>query len=165
MQAQAASTSRASACRDAGLSGVRRAEAVHTTTVANTEENSTLGADAMHATLPLKKASSPGRGRQDATPCVCVEYEGVAAAPAAHGETDCARVLCAHSAATDPSHAAFVACSISSSKPRRRASIRNDVWLEFSSARWARAPQMPHPRGRHGRPDLGCFGGDGQSSA
>ena len=63
MRAQAASTKRASACRDAGPSDVRRAEAVSTTTVADTEENSTLGADAMHATPPLKKASSPGRGR------------------------------------------------------------------------------------------------------
>ena len=163
MRAQAASTNRASACRDAGLSDVKRAEAVSTTTVGNTEENSTLGADAMRATLPLKKASSPGRGRQDVSPCVCVEYEWAVAAPATAGETDCARVLCALSAATDPSHAAFVACSISSSKPRRRASSRNDFWLEFSSAHWARAPQIRG--GRHGRPDLGCSGGEAQSSA
>ena len=33
------------------------------------EEKSTLGADAMHATKPLKKASFPGRGRWDTTPC------------------------------------------------------------------------------------------------
>ena len=54
MRVQAASTERASACRNAGLADVRRAEAVSTTTVANAGKNSTLGADAMHSALPLK---------------------------------------------------------------------------------------------------------------
>ena len=83
MRVQAASTEKASTCHDAGLSDVRRAEAVSTTAVANAGENSTLGADAMHATLPLKKAASPGRGRWDATPCGRVEGVGAAVVPAA----------------------------------------------------------------------------------
>ena len=44
-------------------------QAVSTTAVANAEEKSTLGANAMHATMPLKKASFTGRGRWDAIPC------------------------------------------------------------------------------------------------
>ena len=63
MRVQAASTERASTCHDASLSDVRRAEAVFTTAVANAGDNSTLGAGAMHATLPLKQAASRGRGR------------------------------------------------------------------------------------------------------
>ena len=73
MRAQAASTERASACSNACSSDVRRAEAVLTTAVANSKENSTLGSDAMHSTLPLKKASIPGRGRWDITLCGRVE--------------------------------------------------------------------------------------------
>ena len=69
MWAQASSTKRVSAGRNAILSAVRSAEAVSTNAVANAGENSTLGADAMHAMLPIKQASSPGRGRWDATPC------------------------------------------------------------------------------------------------
>ena len=40
-----------------------RVQAASTTAVANAEEKFTLGADAMHKTMPLKKASFPGRGR------------------------------------------------------------------------------------------------------
>ena len=95
MRVQAASTERAYACRDAGLSDVRRAQAASTTAVANAEEKSTLGADAMHATLPLKKTSFPGRGRWDATPCRRVEGPRAAVAPAAADATDWARACCA----------------------------------------------------------------------
>ena len=87
MRVQAAYTKRASACRDAGLSDERRAQAVSATAVANAEEKSTLCADAIHVTLPLKKMF-PGRGRWDATPCGRDEGEGVAVAPtAAHFAT------------------------------------------------------------------------------
>ena len=115
MRVQAASTERASTCHDAGLSDVRRAQAVSTTAVANAEEASTLGADAMHATMPLKKASFPGRGRWDATPCGRDEGEGAAVAPAAVDATDWARACCALFATRDASRAAVFACSISSS--------------------------------------------------
>ena len=81
MRAQAAYSERASLYRDAGLSDVWRAEAVSTTAAANVEKNSTIGADAMHAMLPLKKNSSPGRGCWEAT--TCVEQEGAAIAPVA----------------------------------------------------------------------------------
>ena len=88
MRVQAASTERTSAYRDTGLSDARRAQAVSTTAVANAEEKSTLGADAMHATMPLKKASFLGRGRWDATPCGRDEGEGSAVAPIAADATD-----------------------------------------------------------------------------
>ena len=136
MRAQAASTERASTCHDAGLADVKRAQAVSTTTaVANAEENSTLGADAMHATMPLKKASFPGRGRWDATPCGRDEGEGAAVAPVAADATDWARACFALFATRDASRAAVFVCSICSSNRRRRAI----VWLASSSARWARA--------------------------
>ena len=128
MRVQAASTERASTCHDAGLSDVRKAEAVSTTAVANAGENSrTLGADAMHATLPLKKAASPGCGRWDATPCGRVEGEGATTGSA--------------------SRAAVFACSISSSNRRRRASRRRIVWLASSSARLARAAAYAKSKG------------------
>ena len=63
MRVQAASTERASTCHDAGLSDVKLANAVFTTAVANAGENSTLRADAIHATPLLKKVASPGCGR------------------------------------------------------------------------------------------------------
>ena len=69
MRVQAASTEMGSTCRDAGLSNVRRAEAVCTTAVANAGENSTVGAGAIHATVPLKMAASPGRGRWGSSSC------------------------------------------------------------------------------------------------
>ena len=65
----------------------RRTDGVFTTAVANYEENSTLGSDAMHSMLLLKKASSPGRGRWDGTPYVRVEDEGGALAPGAANAT------------------------------------------------------------------------------
>ena len=68
MRTQTGSTEKASTYRDAGLSGMRRAEGVCITTVANAGANYILGADAMHATLPLKRASSQGRGPSEATP-------------------------------------------------------------------------------------------------
>ena len=77
-----------SACRDASLSDERRAQAVSTTAVANAEEKSTLGADAMHATMPLKKASFPDRGRWDATPCGRDKGERAAVAPTEADATD-----------------------------------------------------------------------------
>ena len=128
---QAASTERTSACRDAGLSDERRAQAVSTTAVANAEEKSTLDADAMHTTMPLKKASFPGRGRWGATPCGRGEGKGAAVAPAAADATDWARACCTLFAIRDASRAAVFACSISSPNPRRRAI----VWLASSSAR------------------------------
>ena len=88
MRAQAVSTERASACLDAGFPDVTRTEAVSTATVANAEEKSTLDADAMHAMVPSKKASLPGCGRWDATPCGRVEGEGFTVAPAAADATD-----------------------------------------------------------------------------
>ena len=88
MRVQAASTERAFTCHDASLSDVRRAEAVSTTAVVNAGENSTLGADAFHATLPLKKAASPRRCRWDATSRGRVEGEGEAVVPAAADATD-----------------------------------------------------------------------------
>ena len=108
MQVQAASTERASACLDAGLSHVRRAQAVSITAVANAEK-STLGADAMHATLP------PGRGRWDATPCGRDEGQGAAIAPAAADATDWAKACCTLFATRDASRAAVFAWSTSSS--------------------------------------------------
>ena len=77
-----------SACHDAGLSDEKRVQAVSTTAVANAEELSTLGADAMHATIPLEKASFRGRGRLVATPCGPDESEGIAVPPAAADVTD-----------------------------------------------------------------------------
>ena len=59
MRAQAVSTERASTCHDAGLSDVRKAEAVSTTAVPNAGENSTLGADAMRDAA-LNKGGVPG---------------------------------------------------------------------------------------------------------
>ena len=79
----------ASTCRDAGLfNNIRRAKVVSTTTVANAEEKSTLGAGAMHATLRSKKASSLGCDRWDATPCGRVQGDGAAVAPAPGAATD-----------------------------------------------------------------------------
>ena len=75
MRAQAASTERASACCDVGLSGVSRVEAVSTTAFANSKENSTLGSDTMFSTLPSEQ-KSPARGRWDATSCGCVDKSG-----------------------------------------------------------------------------------------
>ena len=77
MRAQAASTERASAYRNACPSDVRRAEAVFTTAVANSEENSTLASDAMHWTPPLKR-----RRPRDVVAGMRVEDEGAAVAPA-----------------------------------------------------------------------------------
>ena len=91
------------ACRDAGLPDVRRAEAVSTTTVFNVGDNSTLSADAVQATLPLKKTSFMGRGRWDATPCGGDEGEGAMVAPAATDATDWARACCALFATRDAS--------------------------------------------------------------
>ena len=113
-----------SACRDAGLSNGKRAQAVSTTAVANAEEKSTLGADAMHATMPLKKASFPGRGRWDATPCGRDEAKGAAVAPAAADSTDWARACGALLATMDASRAAVFACSISSSNRPTSACYR-----------------------------------------
>ena len=107
--------------------------------VANAGENSALGAEAMHATLPLKKAASPGRGRWDTTPCGRIEGEGAAVVLAAADATNWVRVCCALFTTRDPSRAAVFACSISPSNRRRRASRRRTFWLASSSARWARA--------------------------
>ena len=139
MRVQAAFIERAPACGDAGLSSMRKAEAVSTTAVANAGENSNLDADAMHATLPLKKASSPGRGRSETTPCGRVEGEGAAVASAAADAADWARDWCALSTTRDVPRAAVFACSISSSNRRRFASRWRIVWLASSRARWARA--------------------------
>ena len=106
---------RTSACRDAGLSDGRRAHAASSTAVANAEEKYTLGADAMHATMPLKKASLPGRGRWDATPCGRDEGKGAAVSPAAADATDWARACCALFAIRNASRAAVFACSLYSS--------------------------------------------------
>ena len=143
MRVQAASTERASAHRDAGLFDVRRAQAVSATAVTNAEK-STLGADAMHATLPLEKASFPRHGRWDATPCGRDEGEGAAVASAAAGATDWAKARGALFATRDASRALVFACSISSSNRRRRAI----VWLACSSARWARAAAYAKSKGR-----------------
>ena len=140
---QGASTGRTSACHDAGFSDEKRAQAVSTTAVANADEKSTLGADAMHATMPLNKASFPGRGRWDATSCGRDEGEGAAVAPAAADATDWAMACCALFATRDASRAAVFACSISSSNRRRRAI----VWLASSSARWARAAGYAKSKG------------------
>ena len=97
----------------------------------------------MHATMPLKKASFPGRGRWDATPCGRDEGKGAAVAPAAADTTDWARACCALFATRDASRAAVFACSISSSNRRRRAI----VWLASSSAHWARAVAYAKSKG------------------
>ena len=114
-----------------------------TTAFANAGENSTLGADAVYATLPLKKAASPGRGRCYATPYGRVEGKEAAVAPAAADPTDPTRACCALSTTRDASRAAVFACSISSSNRRRRAI----VWLASSSARWARAAAYAKSKG------------------
>ena len=93
---------------------MRRAEAVSTTAVANAGESFSLGADAMHATLPMKKVGSPGRGRWVATPCGRVEGDGAVVVPAAADATDWARACCALSTTRDVSLAAVFACSMSS---------------------------------------------------
>ena len=108
-RAQAASTESTSACRDAGLSDERRAQAISTTAVANDDEKCTLGADAMHATMLLKKSSFPGRGRWDATPCGRDEGEGAAVAPAAADATDSVRACCTLFASRDAPRAAVFA--------------------------------------------------------
>ena len=97
----------------------------------------------MHATMPLKKASFPGRGRWDATPCGGDQGKGAAVAPAAAAATDWARACCALFATRDASRAAVFACSVSSSNRRRRAI----VWLASSSARWARAAAYAKSKG------------------
>ena len=97
----------------------------------------------MHATIPSNKASFPGRGRWDETPCGRDEGEGAAVAPAAADTTDWARACCALFATRDASRAAVFACSISSSNRRRRAI----VWLASSSARWARAAAYAKSKG------------------
>ena len=135
MRVQAASTERTSACRDASFSDVRRAQAVPATVVANAEEESTRGAEAMHATTPLMKASFPGRGRWDATPCGRDESEGAPVASTASDATDRASACCALFATRDAARAAVFACSITLSNRRRRAI----VWLASSSARWTPA--------------------------
>ena len=57
---QALSTEIAPAsCSDAFLTDARRAEAGSTTAAASSEEIPTLGSEAVHATLPVRKASSP----------------------------------------------------------------------------------------------------------
>ena len=117
MRVQVASTERTFAYRDAGHSDARKAQAVFTTAVANAEENSTPGADAMRATMPLKKASFLGRRRWDATPWGRDEGEGAAVAPAAADATDWARACCALFSTRDASRAAVFACSMYSSKP------------------------------------------------
>ena len=139
MRVQATSTGRGSACRDAGLSDVRRAQAVSTAAVANAVKKSTLGADAMHVTLPLKKASFPGRRRWSATSCGRVEGEGAAVALAAADATDWARACCARFTSRHASRAAVFARSTSSSNRRRRASRLILVWSASSSARWTHA--------------------------
>ena len=88
MRTQAASTYRASACSNACHSDGSRADAVFTTAIINSRENSTLGSNNMHPMLPLKKSSSPGRGRWDATPCGRVEDEEAAVAPSAADATE-----------------------------------------------------------------------------
>ena len=165
MRVQVASTKRASTCHDAGLSDVRRAEAVSTTAVANAGESSTLGADAMHATLPSKRASSPGRGRWDATPCGRVEGEGAVIAPAAADATDWARLVAPSTLPEKP--------------PAQRSSPvqylrQTDVGVLHAgeSISWRRRapagpapPHMTSPRVRHGRPGPGSPGGGALSSA
>ena len=161
MRAQAASTERTSACRDAGLCDARRVQAVFTTAVVNAEEKSTLGADAMRVTMPLKKASFPGRGRWDATPCRRDEGQGAAVAPAAADSTDWARACCALLATRDASRAAVFACSIFLSNRRRQAI----VWLASSSARWARAAAYAKSKGAAWAPRSRELWGGALSSA
>ena len=103
---------------------MRRADVVSTTVVANARENSTLGEDTMHATLPVKSMSSPGCCHPDATPCGRVEGEGTAVAPAAADATDWARAYRVLFTTKKASRAVVFACSISSSNRHRRASRR-----------------------------------------
>ena len=124
-------------------------------------EKSTLGADAMHATIPANKASFPGRGRWDATPCGRDEGEGAAVAPAAADTTDWAKACCALFATRDASRAAVFACSISWSNRRRRAII----WLALSSARWARTAAYAKSKGAAWAPRSRGSGGGALSSA
>ena len=65
-----------------------------TTESANSEKNS-LGEEAMHTTLPLKKAASPGRVDRELTPCSSALGDGVGAATKS-------RVRLARSAASCP---------------------------------------------------------------
>ena len=118
-------------------------QAVSTTAVANAEEKSTLGADAMYATMPLNKASFPGHGRWDATPCGRDEGDRAAVAPVAADATDWVRACCALFVTKAASRAAVFPCLISSSNRRRRAI----VWLASSSARWARAAAYAKSKG------------------
>ena len=122
-RAQAASTERTSACRDAGLSDERRAQAVSITAVANAKDKSTLGANTMHPTMPLTRASLPGRDRWDATSCGRDDGDGAAVAPAEADATDWARACCTLFATRDASREAVFACSISLSNRRRRAIV------------------------------------------
>ena len=87
---------------------MRRAEAVSTTAVDNAGKKSTVDADAMHATLPLKKASSTGRGRCDATTCRRVEGEGAAVTPTVAYATYWAKSCCALFTTRDASREAVL---------------------------------------------------------
>ena len=101
------------------MTDARRAEAVATTFVSNSVEKSTLGEEAINATLPFKKASSPGRFDRDATPCWRVEGDRGAVDPdtAAPMYT---RAWCASIAAAAASRSALSAATMSRCNWRRR---------------------------------------------
>ena len=113
----------------------------------------------MHAVLPLKTVSFPGRDRWDAATCGHVKGEGPAIAPATSDATSWARPWCARSATKDASRAAVFACSI-----LRQKDV--GVLRAGGSSGWRRrAPvgptptHMPSSSGRRKRSDPGSSGG------
>ena len=119
----------------------------------------------MHAVLPLRKVSFPGRDRWDAATCGHVKGEGPAIAPSTADATSLARPWCALSATKDASRAAVFACSI-----LRQTDV--GVLRAGGSSGWRRrAPagptptHMPSSSGRRERPDPGSSGGGARRRA
>ena len=118
-RAQTAPTEGSSALNDDHRSDVKRAVAAATTASARSAEDPTLGVVAMYWTLPIMKASSPGRDFWEATPS---GRAGGGVALAAVDIAERATAWRALSTARDASRAATLAWSRASSSRRRRSS-------------------------------------------
>ena len=132
------STGRSSVgCSDVFLTAARRAEALATTESTASEENSSLGEEALQTTLRFKKASSPGRFDRELTPCSRARGGGVGAAP--ESRLSCSRVSCAIAAAATVFGSALLTSAMSRCIYRRRLLRRSVVAVAFSNARCVRA--------------------------
>ena len=96
-------------------------------------ENSSLGEEAMHTTLPFKKASSPGRLDRELTPCSRARGGGVGTATDSLVRLARFTASCPREAAAAASCSARSASSSSCCMRRRRCLLRSVV----SSARHA----------------------------